>query len=58
MRFASLILALAAANAASAYYLSTFFNLDAATEAPDYLTYILVSSPEGKALALYSFVRR
>ncbi|KAF8340176.1 hypothetical protein F5887DRAFT_1076979 [Amanita rubescens] len=46
MRFASLILALGAATAASAYYLSTFSNLDAATVAPDYLTYTLVPNPE------------
>ncbi|KAF8343710.1 hypothetical protein F5887DRAFT_282973 [Amanita rubescens] len=46
MRFASLILALTATTSASAYYLLTFTDLDGATEAPDYLTYVLVPSLE------------
>ena len=56
MYFASLILALTAATAASAYYYPTFLHLDGATEASDYLTYVLVPTVSGKALAVCSFV--
>ena len=60
MHFASLILALSAAVVASAtpmakrsYFYSTFYNLNAATEAPDYLTYKLVATIPGNARRLF-----
>ena len=60
MHFSSLILALAAATAASAatvskrnFYFPTFLHLDGATEASDYLTYVLAPTVEGKALTLF-----
>jgi hypothetical protein len=62
MHFASLILALAVATVALAtptpakrgdyYYYSTFYDLDGATEASDYLTYKLVATVNGNAVAL------
>jgi hypothetical protein len=57
MHFSSLLLTLTAATAASAFYYPTFFNLNGATEAPDYLTYKLVPTVYGKMLAVYSFGR-
>ena len=57
MHFSSLLLTLTAATAASAFYYPTFFNLNGATEAPDYLTYKLVPTVYGKMLPIYSFGR-
>ena len=60
MHFSSLVLALAAATAASAasvskrsFYYPTFLHLNGATEASDYLTYTLVPTVFGNALALF-----
>jgi hypothetical protein len=60
MHFSSLILALTAVTAASAaavskrsFYYPTFFNLNGATEASDYLTYVLVPTIGGKVLTLF-----
>ncbi|KAF8347188.1 hypothetical protein F5887DRAFT_957115 [Amanita rubescens] len=61
MHFASLILAFSAASVASAtaivkrgdFHLA-FHDLDAATEAADYITYQLVATTDGKAQALSS----
>ena len=58
MHFSSLILALAAVSTASAatvakrsFYYPTFFHLTGATEASDYLTYVLVPTVGGELLA-------
>ena len=58
MHFATLIIALTAAATASAatvakrtFYYPTFLHLTGATEASDYLTYVLVSTVGGEVLA-------
>jgi len=61
MHFASLVLAFSAASVASAtaiakrsYFYPTFYNLGAATEAPDYITYKLVATIPGKGQTVSS----
>ena len=63
MHFASLILALSTAVVASAtpiakrtYFYPTFYNYQAATEAPDYITYQLVATIPGKPQTLFVLV--
>ena len=58
MHFTSLILAFSLASFASAatiakrtFFYPTFFHLTGATEASDYLTYVLVPTVGGEALA-------